>query len=58
MTLGTSGKLRESGDSLSELHTKQEVEEWVDSQTEYDPELRKDCHEEITRVIEKIKNGE
>lgn len=58
MTRGTSGKLRESGDSLWELHTRQEVEEWVDSQTEYDSELRKDCHEEITRVIEKVKNGE
>ena len=58
MTRGTSRKLRESGDPLWELHARQEVEEWVDSQTEYDPELRKDCHEEITRVIEKVKNGE
>lgn len=54
-TRGTARKLIESGDSLWELHTRQEVGEWVDSQTEGFPEIKEDCHEEITRVIETLK---
>lgn len=54
-TRSTARKLRESGDSLWELHTRQVVGEWVDSQTGYNPELNKDCHEEIISVIAKIK---
>lgn len=54
-TLGTAKKLIESGDSLWELHTRQKMEEWVDSQTEGFPEIKEACHEEITIAIETLK---
>lgn len=57
-TQGMALKLRESGDPLWENHTKQEMEGWVDSQTDSSPEIREDCHEEITRIIERVKRGE
>ena len=50
-------KLIGQGDSLWEEHTRTEIGEWVDTQTELVPELRKDCHEEIERNIERIKSG-
>ena len=56
-TRGKARKLRESGDSLWELHTRKEVGEWVDGQTDSSPELREDCHKEITRIIELVKRG-
>lgn len=53
----TARRLKEQGDTLWETHTKQEIGSWVDRQTDDDPELRKDCHDEIKRNIEKIKRG-
>lgn len=53
-----SRKLREGGDELWEEHARQEVGEWVDSQTDSYPELRKECLEEIDRVLDIVKNEE
>ena len=54
-TRGTAKNLIESGDSLWELHTRQKIEEWVESQTEGFPEIKEDCLEEMTRAIETLK---
>ena len=54
-TRGTAKNLIESGDSLWELHTRQKMEEWVESQTEGFPEIKEDCLEEMTRAIETLK---
>ena len=57
-TRGTARKYQEQGDDLWEEHTRQEIGEWVDSQTETSPELRQECHDEINDILEKIKREE
>lgn len=55
-TRGTAKRLREKGDTLWAEHTRMEIGEWVDSQTDCIPELRTDCHDEINRILVKLKN--